>query len=75
MAFYLDAVSFTYKRNPLDQARAPKSQIGRKRGEGLTTGCLAKGKKEGTGGKYVRPIVAISYCKGVIELPVIHTRK
>ena len=75
MAFYLDAVSFTYKRNPLDQARAPKSQIWRKRGEGLTTGCLAKGKKEGTGGKYVRPIVAISYCKGVIELPVIHTRK
>ena len=66
VAFYLDAVSFTYKRNPLEQARAPKSRIWRKRGEGLTTGCLAKGRKEGTGGKYVSLIVAISYGKGVI---------
>ena len=64
--WYLDAVSFTYKRNPLEQAHAPKSQIWRKRGEGLTTGCLAKGRKEGTGGKYVRLIVAMSYGKGVI---------
>ena len=50
IAFYLDCVSYVYKRNPLDQALAPKARIWRKRGEGLTTGCLAKGKKEGTGG-------------------------
>ena len=66
VAFYLDCVSYAYKRNPLDQALAPKERIWRKRGEGLTTGCLAKGKKEGTGGKYVRLVVAISYNKGVI---------
>ena len=50
VAFYLDCVSYAYKRNPLDQALAPKERIWRKQGEGLTTGCLAKGKKEGTGG-------------------------
>ena len=66
IAFYLDCVSYVYKRNPLDQALAPKARIWRKRGEGLTTGCLAKGKKEGTGGRYVRLIVAISYDKGII---------
>ena len=26
IAFYLDGTGFTYKRNPLDQARAPKAQ-------------------------------------------------
>ena len=66
IAFYLDCVSYVYKRNPLDQALARKARIWRKRGEGLTTGCLAKGKKEGTGGRYVRLIVAISYDKGII---------
>ena len=66
IAFYLDAVSFIYKRNPLSQAVAPKARIWRKRSEGLATGCLAKGRKEGTGGKYVKLIVAVSYDKGVI---------
>ena len=66
IAFYLDCVSYVYKRNPLDQALAPKARIWRKRGEGLTTGCLAKGKKEGTGGRYVRLIVTISLDKGII---------
>ena len=66
IAFYLDCVSYVYKGNPLDQALAPKARIWRKRGEGLTTGCLAKGKKEGTGGRYVRLIVAISYDRGII---------
>ena len=66
VAFYLDCVSYAYKRNPLDDAVAPKGRIWRKRAEGHTTGCLAKGKKEGTGGRYVRLIVAISYDKGVI---------
>ena len=30
-------------------------------------GCTAKGKKEGSGGKMVKLIVAISYNKGVID--------
>ena len=66
IAFYLDATSIVYKRNALDQARTPKGRIWRKAGEGVSTGCLAKGKKEGTGGNYVKLIVAISYDKGVI---------
>ena len=66
IGFYLDGVSFVYKRNPLDQARAPKARIWRRKDEGLTTGCLAKGRKEGTGGNYVKVIVAISHNKGVI---------
>jgi len=66
VAFYLDGVSFVHKRNPLDQAIAPKSRIYRKKGEGLAFGCTSKGKKEGTGGHYVKLIVAISYGKGVV---------
>ena len=35
IAFYLDGTGFTYKRNPLDQARAPKARVWRKKSEGL----------------------------------------
>ena len=66
IAFYLDGTGFTYKRNPLDQARAPKARVWRKKSEGLAPGCIAKGRKEGTGGKVLRLMVAISYNKGVI---------
>jgi len=51
VAFYLDGVSFIYKTNPLDQARAPKGRVWRKKSQGLTRGCLAKGSKSGAGGK------------------------
>ena len=27
IAFYLDGTGFAYKRNPLDQARAPKARV------------------------------------------------
>jgi hypothetical protein len=66
VAFYLDGVSFTYKKNPKDQAVAPTGRVWRKANEGLIAGCTAKGKKCGTGGKTVKLIVAISYGKGVI---------
>ena len=66
VAFYLDGVSFVYKTNPLDQARAPKGRVWRKRSEGLTQGCLAKGSKSGTGGKVAKFMVAISHGKGVL---------
>ena len=66
IAFYLDGVSFVYKTNPMDQARAPKGRVWRKKSEGLTQGCLAKGKKVGTGGKVAKFIVAISFGKGVV---------
>ena len=66
VAFYLDGVSFVYKTNPLDQARAPKGRVWRKRSEGLTQGCLAKGSKSGVGGRVAKLMVAISYGKGVV---------
>ena len=66
IAFYLDGTGFVYKRNPLDQARAPKGRIWRKKGEGLEPGCTAKGSKAGTGGKVLKVMVAISHEKGVI---------
>ena len=52
-AFYLDGVSFAYKRNPKSQARAPKSRVWSRQSEGLQPGCVAKGSKCGTGGKMV----------------------
>ena len=65
--FYLDGVSFCYKRNPMEQARSPRGRIWRKPGEGLTLCCTAKGSKEGSGGKLVHLLVAITYKKGVID--------
>jgi len=66
IAFYLDGTGFKNKRNPLDQARAPKARVWRKKSEGLAPGCIAEGHKEGTGGKVLRLMGAISYNKGVI---------
>ena len=66
MAFYLDGISFAFKRDPLKVARAPKARMWRKRGEGLSFGCTAKGHKEGTGSTLVKFFVAITYGEGVI---------
>lgn len=66
LAFYLDGVSFVYKTNPMDQARAPKGRVWRKKSEGLKQGCLAKGSKAGTGGKVAKMMVAITHGKGVL---------
>ena len=64
VSFYLDAVGFTYKTNPCDQARSPGAMLWRRANEGLEVGCTAKGQKEGT--KQVHFICAISHGKGVI---------
>lgn len=66
IAFYLDATSFIHKTNPLDQARAPKTRVWRKKTEGLQQGCLAKGNKVGSGGKTVKLLVAITHKFGVV---------
>ena len=66
VAFYLDGVGFVYKRNPRDQALAPTGRVWRTKQEGLISGCTAKGRACGTGGKYVKLIVAISHDKGVV---------
>lgn len=66
IGFYLDGVSFVFKTKPKDQARAPKKRVWRKKCEGLKQGCVAKGRKEGTGANVVHMMVAVSYGKGVI---------
>ena len=43
IAFYLDGVSFAYKRNPQDQAKAPKGRVWREESEDLSHGCTSKG--------------------------------
>ena len=64
ISFYLDGKGFEYKSNPLDQARAPKAREWRQVGEGLSYGCVAKGKKEGaTNANFM---VAISHGKGAV---------
>ena len=35
IVFYLDGVSFVYKRNPLNNSASPKARVWRKQGEGL----------------------------------------
>ena len=51
------------QKKSLRSSTGPKGRIWRKAGEGVSIGCLARSKKEGTG---VKLIVAISYNKGVI---------
>ena len=66
IAFYSDGVSFTHKRDPADEAKAPKGRIWRKPNEGLDRGCTAKGSQEGSGGRLVKMMVAISHEAGVV---------
>ena len=66
VSFYLDGTGFAYKTNPLDQAKAPKGRTWRKKSEGLKLGCTGKGRKEGTGGRVLKLMVAISYDKGIV---------
>jgi len=66
IAFYLDGVNFVYKTCPSEQTRAPRKKVWRRRSEGLKPGCVAKGKKEGTGVNVLKFMVAIAYRKGVI---------
>ena len=64
IAMYIDGKGFQYKTNPMDQACAPKSREWRKKGEGLSLGCTAKGMKEGANNANF--IVGISYNHGVV---------
>lgn len=66
VAFYLDGVSFWYKKNPYDQARTPKGRIWRTKDEALDISCTAKGSHVGSGGKVLHILVAISFNCGVV---------
>ena len=48
------------------QAKTPQGKIWRRRNEGLSLGCVAKGAHTGSGGRVLRMFVAISYRIGVI---------
>lgn len=66
VCFYLDGVSFHHKYNPYEQARVPSGRVWRKKSEGLTRGCTAKGSHVGSGGRVVKLMVAISYDRGIV---------
>ena len=57
----------------MDQAKAPKSFVWRKKNEGLIKGCTSKGHKAWHGGKVASFFVAISLGKGLCYLSI--TRK
>ena len=45
VAFYLDGVSFVYKTNPMDEARAPKGRLWRKNPKVSNKGAWLRGVK------------------------------
>ena len=65
ICFYLDGTGFTYKRNPCEYAQRSNRYSWRKKNERLAHNCTARGKKEGTGGRVARFMVAIAYNKGI----------
>ena len=66
VCFYLDGVSFVHKYNQYSESCAPGCHVWRKKNEGLTPGCTAKGTHVGSGGRTVKFFVAISYGVGVV---------
>lgn len=64
IAFYLDGVSFIYKRNPKAAALSPKAKAWRLRSEGLEI--TSKGSKCLGGGKRLHLMVVVGYSKGVL---------
>ena len=67
ISFYLDGTGWVHKTDPCGQTRTYRTRMWRKRGEGLNQECSAKGRKEGSGGRMAKFMVAIAHGKGVIE--------
>ena len=66
ISFYLDGSSFPHKYNPCGQTITTRNMAWRKASEGLSVECTSKASHEGTGGKVVHFLVAISNRKGVV---------
>ena len=64
ISFYLDGVSFVFKRQPMHEASLPKGKVWRTRSEGLRL--TSKGSKDLPGGKRLHFHVAIAFNKGVV---------
>ena len=65
ICFYLNAKHFIHKTKPMDQAKAPKRLVWRKKNEGLVKSCTSKGNKAGHGGKVAGFFFAISFGEGI----------
>lgn len=63
IGFYLDGVSFVYKRNPKAEGLSAKGRVWRLRSEGLKI--TSKGSKNLAGGKRLHFMVAVSFKHGV----------
>lgn len=66
ICFYFDAVGFTHKYNPFDQAKSPRTMAWRRPNDGLNFERTAKGTHEGSGGRVAHFNCAISYEHGMI---------
>ena len=64
ICFYLDAKHFIHKTNPMDQEKAIKRLVWRKKNEGLTKGSTSKGNKAGYGGKVTGFLLLFHLVKG-----------
>ena len=64
ITFYLDVTGFQFKTILLDQARAPKARVWRKKQEWFHPWCTAKGKRKGS--VNANFMVAIAYNSGVV---------
>jgi hypothetical protein len=64
VAFYLDCVTFTHKYHPFASSCSPRKKIWRKPGERLKY--TGKGHHEGTEGRSLKFVVAISHGAGVV---------
>ena len=67
VSFYFDGTGWAHKTNPCRNARTSRTRTWKKKSEGLDRLCTAKGKKEGSGGKMAKFMVAISYNRGIIK--------
>ena len=70
LCFYLDCVSFTHRYNPFSSAGAPRGKLWRKPNERLVL--TGKGHHEGTEGRVMKFVVAISHGKGVVIFKELH---
>eukprot|EP00794_Sanderia_malayensis_P001901 gene1901-2159_t len=67
ISFYFDGTGWPHKTNPCMTVRTSRTLIWKKRCESLSLHCTARGKKEGSGSRMARFMVAISYGRGVIS--------
>ena len=67
VGFYLDGTSWVHKTDPKSMARTSRTRVWRRKGECLDRNCTSKGKKEGSGGKVAKFMVAIAFGKGVVK--------